>query len=205
VENLPSIFILRNKIIICNIKVCMSSKIHNDYENPIDKVFINICELLCPFLYRLNFTPNMITTVGLLFGMVCIYYFYMDNIRLAVLFLWISYFFDCLDGHYARKYEMETQFGDYYDHFRDLFVLISVIILILYKKDHKIFRGTLIVLFGFIMTIHLGCQEHHSEYKENNELLQQFMSLCSNPEIIKNTKYFGCGSYMLLLTLLILF
>jgi len=34
----------------------------------------------------------------------------------------ISYMFDCWDGYYARKYNMESKFGDYYDHVSDMFI-----------------------------------------------------------------------------------
>ena len=55
------------------------NKIPGDSENPIDFLLINkLCEPMSNFLNkRSNITPNHITTVGLIFGIisaVCLYY-----------------------------------------------------------------------------------------------------------------------------------
>ena len=34
--------------------------------------------------------------------------------------MFVGYFFDCMDGHFARKYNMVTEFGDMYDYITDL-------------------------------------------------------------------------------------
>ena len=45
-----------------------SRKIPNIYENPFDIFLINICEMMNPYFKKLNFTPNGITTLSLIFG-----------------------------------------------------------------------------------------------------------------------------------------
>lgn len=42
----------------------------------------------------------------------------------AVLFYWLQYFFDCADGYWARNSQMETLFGDFYDHGKDLVCVV---------------------------------------------------------------------------------
>ena len=45
-----------------------------------------------------------------------------NNYILACIYYFISYFFDVLDGIYAREYNMVSEFGDYYDHIKDIVV-----------------------------------------------------------------------------------
>ena len=56
-----------------------------------------------------------------------------NNKKLIAIILLIFYFMDCLDGHFARKYNMVTVFGDYFDHFVDILSL-SLLYLILVSK-----------------------------------------------------------------------
>ena len=108
-------------------------KIPAHHEAIIDDFLISLCEPVSTRLNALSFTPNMITTIGLFFGILSIMCLLKKMYLLSILFLWICYWFDCLDGYYARKYKMETQFGDYYDHFRDIFVVGTLIVILLLK------------------------------------------------------------------------
>ena len=65
-------------------------------------------------------TPNMITGLSLLLGISSGVSMYYDKYKLAALLNFLAYFFDCVDGHLARKFDMVTVFGDYFDHYSDL-------------------------------------------------------------------------------------
>ena len=75
--------------------------------------------ILAPLFKKANFTPNIITGINIFFCILCIYHLYFNNYNLAVIYLLLAYLFDCLDGFYARKYKMETEFGDLLDHYTD--------------------------------------------------------------------------------------
>ena len=94
-------------------------KINSNMDNFVDNIFIDISELLCPYFQYFNFTPNMITQINIICSILCLYYLYLGEYELGVLFLVLTYLFDALDGFYARKYKMETHFGDLLDHFTD--------------------------------------------------------------------------------------
>jgi hypothetical protein len=70
---------------------------------------------VCPFFKKIGFTPNGITTLSLIFGIASAYYLYKGKIYMFALLYTISYFFDVMDGHFARKYKMVSKGGDYYD------------------------------------------------------------------------------------------
>ena len=41
-------------------------KINTYHENPIDNILIEICNNVNKYFFKLNFTPNMITTLSLI-------------------------------------------------------------------------------------------------------------------------------------------
>ena len=147
-------------------------KISPDYENPIDNVLIQISDWVCPALYEAPFgvTPNMLTTMSNLFSILGLYFFYNEAGFKYFLCIWMGYFFDCLDGHFARKYDMCTVFGDYYDHISDLIIHAILFIVWGVKYSHlflKCSRTTQIVLISIVLfvalmtAIHVACQEAH--------------------------------------------
>lgn len=176
-------------------------KIPEIYEDYIDNIFIKITIKLLPLFKSLNLTPNMLTTISLLFGLLSSYYLYNHNLVYFSIFFLISYLFDTADGYYARTYNMTSKFGDYYDHFKDNFVGI-IIFYILYKKynitDHKLLLIIYILLY-FIAIIHLGCQE--KIYSDKSEDTLHFTrKLCyGNPyEKIKISKFCGTGTLQII-------
>ena len=110
-------------------------KIEEKYENPFDNIIIDFAEKINPIFKKFNFTPNMLTTLSLIFGILSPYFIYIKYYNLAAFFYLLSYMFDCFDGNYARKYNMVTDFGDLYDHIGDLFKYI-LFIYIFCKSDN---------------------------------------------------------------------
>ncbi len=181
----------------------MGRKIDYTIENPIDNIFIYICEKISPIFYELNMTPNQITTLSLIFGILSMYCLYNDRLESAFIFYLIQYLFDCLDGYYARKYNMQSKFGDYYDHFKDWFVAIGIFIILLYKiKNKKLFFITNVILV-LLLNYHMGCQEMNSKYNQFNDVLEM-TNCCMDKEHIHITKYFGAGTINLFTAIMIL-
>lgn len=183
-------------------------KIDYIYENPIDNFIIYIAEILNTYIFfPLKFTPNMITTLSLIIGLLSIIYFYKNNNILAIILFIIAYILDCADGNYARKYNMVTKFGDWYDHISDIIKIIGIyIIIIIYKPisiSHKIFILLGFLILFILMNIHLGCQEKLYN-KDESYTLNYTKNLCLNIDYIKLTKYFGCGSLILYTIIIIL-
>jgi len=198
----------------CGKETCPDNgrKICSDHENPIDKTLVYMCEKVAEFIrskdtYKI-ITPNMITTVGLLMGVIAIALLYKKQYYLAFIFFWLCYFFDCLDGYYARRYDMVTQFGDYYDHFRDIFVNVAVSILIYQQlstpEEKSVFTIVFIVSI-ILMFTHFGCQEMNSAITDNNACLKILSPLIGHKEYIDYTKYFGNGTFTMVISLFILY
>ena len=112
----------------------MVNKLQPELNSPIDNIFMLIADSQLNFYYNLNFTPNMLTTLSLLTGIGSVYAIYKDSYVLAAILWLVSYFYDCIDGKFARKYNMISKFGDYYDHISDLIKSVGVFFIIKYYK-----------------------------------------------------------------------
>jgi phosphatidylglycerophosphate synthase len=176
-------------------------KIPINQENPIDVYNINLVDKLCPFFNKLKFTPNGITTLSLIFGLLSLWYLWKYNwVGFAVSY-YISYLFDCLDGHYARKYKMVSKFGDTYDHVKDVLVMCGIFYILFsrYKVDGKVWKNFVIatVFMSVLMSAQLGCQEKLYP-KDESQTLGFTKKLCiGDPSnTIQFTKWFGCGTWV---------
>ena len=95
-------------------------KLSVKYENPIDNIIYLYVEPLAPYMHKYNITPNMITTFGNISWVYGLYLLYNHEYVYSALLFGLSYYFDCLDGYVARKYDLISIFGDYYDHISDV-------------------------------------------------------------------------------------
>jgi len=129
----------------------------------------------------------------------------------------IGYYFDCADGNYARTYNMQTKYGDYYDHIADIFKTL-VFVYILYnsniKTNTKICVFIIIIFFSIIMGLFLSHQEYIYNKSDESDTLKilyiiTFDILKFNKKNVKQRikylRYFGPGTIQLLITLILIF
>lgn len=186
-------------------------KIPDEIDNPIDNVLNQIAEYLCPYFYKTGHTPNMITTYSLIFGLLSVYCIYHHYTMGFVVSYTLSYFFDCMDGHYARKYKMTSYNGDLYDHIKDVvvFLMIVVVVFVTYRKVASVPYLVVLVLAILMCTVHLGCQQRQKSKEvvdtqhAETELLDNCQMLCPNKDMIKVTRWFGMGTMNLIFIILI--
>jgi len=181
-------------------------KIPDEIDNPIDNILISLSDKLCPFLYETGHTPNMITTYSLITGLLSCYFLYHHHISLFCIFYLLSYFFDCVDGHFARKYEMTSDIGDMYDHIKDISI-VALIIYIVYRNCGKITitHITVFIVAFVMMSIHFSCQEMNCNDKfngKNNSYLPS-SAICGDKDNIIWTRFFGCGTFQLVFIVLV--
>jgi archaetidylinositol phosphate synthase len=87
------------------------------------------------FLFRIasvahnhGMTPNMMTAVGLCFGVLSGLLFMSRQIPSAFAFGFLSVFCDVLDGAIARKFNLETSFGRIFDSASDRICEVAVVL-----------------------------------------------------------------------------
>ena len=178
----------------------LGKKVPLIYSSPIDVILISIADKISPYFKSINATANHITTIGVICRIIAIYYLSADSYRISAIFYFMGYFFDCLDGYYARKYNLTSHYGDLYDHISDV-VLNTLFLWVLWKKDFKcksLIFGIFIIMF-IMMLIQMG----NEEIVYNKKSVLTPLQSISNVKNIKYMRFFGCGSMFLIITLFI--
>ena len=185
------------------------SKLENHFNNPIDVVLEKLYSPVMPCLHKIGITPNMLTTVSLVTGLYAAKFIGDGNPKQGAFLFLISYLFDCMDGYMARRYNMESHFGDWYDHVTD-WVTLGLVMFALAKKN-KYSKQTMIVLTSVFVFLLIntakwfGCQEK----KYDNEIgksIAMFKKLCKNPDVeLVQRKFMGTGTLMMFVFLTIYF
>ena len=180
-------------------------------ENPLDVVCLKIASDVSPLFRAMGATPNFITTLSVIASVLAIRSIYIGNAKGQFIF-WavLSYFFDCLDGHFARRYDMCTKFGDYYDHISDWIYFIGIFYTAFVvrglkpeMKRYKTLIYGLLISVGLVTMIHMGLQEVLYQNDENTEspTLSIFTGIankvCKSPEeCIRATRWIGVGTFI---------
>ena len=186
------------------------------YENPVDNFLYIYVEILAPYMNKYNITPNMITTLGNISWICGAYLIYNDKFTYGSLLFATSYYFDCLDGYVARKYNQTSIFGDYYDHISDVCKAITYMLL-LYYKNCILFKklSPLIILFTFFIVLHLYYQEKFHDKKKDSpalavldNLIPHYFQTKTDSETRKwltMTRWVGSGTWNLVFCLIIIY
>jgi phosphatidylglycerophosphate synthase len=183
-------------------------KIHPTLENPVDNLIIEYARLNAPFYKRFDLSPNTLTIMSCIFGILSALSIMMRySPIISAMLYFIAYYYDCLDGYYARQYNMCTSFGDKLDHGCDLlkFVLVWFAIWTRFESTSTfllIFIPYLILVS--LTLIHLACQELHYENTENQPVMSALKKLCPNKDIIQITRHIGNGTLTIITILVIL-
>ena len=183
-------------------------KLPDEIDDPVDIFFYRLANNLSNFFRNTNHTPNMITTYSFLFGLLAVYFLYKRKIVLFTCFYIMFYFLDCLDGFFARKYDMVTVFGDFYDHAKDLimFILICSVLYIKYRSSITLWNLLFIGLFLILLFMFLGCQQKYYNTSHNTtETLDFFKSFCRDKNQIKWNRFFGPGVFQIIFILTIIY
>ncbi|MGL5478981.1 MAG: CDP-alcohol phosphatidyltransferase family protein [Clostridium sp.] len=105
---------------------------------------------------KLKFTPNLVTVIALITGILAAFFNFYGNIIIALLLLWISGYLDSVDGAMARKLGLTTPFGTLLDITFDRLVELSIIISIALKYENtRIYLLFLLSSILISMTIFL--------------------------------------------------
>jgi phosphatidylglycerophosphate synthase len=88
----------------------------------------NVLFRLASIAHTHGATPNIITALGLSFGVATGVLFMYRQIPLAFAFGFLSVSCDVLDGTIARKFHMETTFGRLFDSLSDRFCELAVVL-----------------------------------------------------------------------------
>lgn len=179
-------------------------KISYQDENPIDNVLLEISEYVSPFFKSWKHTPNMLTGYSAIFGIFALTSFYTFDINNFIILYFVSYFFDCFDGYFARKYKMTTKLGDYLDHGKDFLLTLATIYIFFTRYIVNKYEILILAFCGYLSMKYMGCQQLLKKTSTNDkktdtkETLDILTITCTNSKSIKYTRYFGSGTLVFL-------
>lgn len=165
-------------------------------ECPVDWFIIKICSDIAPIFRATGHTANAITTEGAIasaWGLYSLYNYHLPQFAAGYA---LGYAFDCLDGHYARRYKMTSKFGEYYEHMKDIATTIGYFGVLFYR--YNVSPGVLVSFFllGTGLLVHMGHQQKYIE-SDGSAFLDFLQPLARKVKNIKYTRWFGCGTFML--------
>ena len=144
---------------------------------------------ILPTLVQLGFTPNFITTISLICGIISFVLISYDNYICGSVFFMLRYIADCLDGAVARLTKQTSEFGDIMDHCVDYFTFILFYISCYTKNFSNIFM-IILHIFLFSSIIHYALIYRKTK-KGIIYTLTKWIPIDEN--MFKWTKYFSTG------------
>lgn len=186
-----------------------NQKIPKSLDNPLDNIIYSLADQINPYFYRLHMTPNQITTLSLIFLLMSVGAIVRHKPVLFAFLYLLSYFFDCADGSYARRYKMTSKYGDLYDHGKDIlgFIIICYVILIRYRNQFTLVSGLTSVLIFSLFLVQTGCEQRYINDSGSSLNLSKYFCPSQGRKNIRQTmkwtRYFGAGSFTVFFTLLV--
>jgi phosphatidylglycerophosphate synthase len=180
-------------------------KLPPELDCPVDGFLLDIVDIINPYFYTLGLSPNLLTLISAFFGIFSCYCCYYNYHIFSSFFYFVGYFFDCVDGNFARRYSMTSKFGDIFDHTKDMLVSFSLLGILFYKYSLTPLTFFLTIIFSvmfFLNNLYLNQQEQYSKGEKSYFL--SIFTLKSNISL-KHLRYFGCGVLNCYVSLVILF
>jgi len=162
-------------------------KINLEHQGNINKIIFGyLTHPVIDWFYQNNFTPNIITTLSFISQLISINYLLKFQPMTFSFFYFLGYYFDCIDGPMARKYNMVTLFGDWYDHITDMICFSWIIYILINQYSLLEHNFICIILLVYLLGLigYVGSQE--KIYNKNNKDKQISYSLYFTTFFIKD-------------------
>lgn len=199
------------------------NKLGEGEENPIDVWVLALTRRFLPLFHATGHTPNILTAYSFALGLLSLRFLERGSMGLFVVAYLLSYFFDCIDGQFARTYDMVTRFGDFFDHFTDLLLDVGLLVVVFFRYREILPQHTGLIVLKFVLLLlagtHLskvlglsprsshGCQQKKkaSTQDATTESIDIFVQMCpAGDQWIGWTRYFGAGTHVLFNVLAVL-
>ena len=168
-------------------------------ECPIDNLLIDWAHKVAPFFYQTGHTANLITLEGTLISFYALKLLALGRLPEFAFWYVLGYFFDCLDGHFARRYNMTSKFGEWFEHIRDIVVAVGYFYVLLNNYEVNAAVIALFLVAGFGLLCHMGNQQRYN--RSNGAFLDPLQHLTPHVSGIETTRWFGCGTFNLIMIL----
>lgn len=183
-------------------------KIKDFIENPFSAGLLRINDPLLRPMARKGISANMLTFASLITGLLAVYFVWDRRPLWGGLFYIISYFFDCADGCMARFTHTESEFGDRFDHYKDIFVFTLLIVVTQIRYPPSAPWWALFLSLFALSLVHFGSVERFNELNCGQNKPRNVLGICKRfsrlvvktddcgqlVKSMRSTRWFGDGS-----------
>jgi phosphatidylglycerophosphate synthase len=200
-----------------------------DFESPFDTFFFHPLASKTLDLYKeAGLTPNKVTTLSLVSSLLSAYYLYKREYLTAAVLYILNYYFDCVDGRLARRYNMKSDIGEAYDALSDN-IGVAVLLAVMFdgiKSEYTLYLAILAGIVSIILNYWFVSNEQqlkgvdyyettesrlkdlpinkaYSEYIKRSHKLYELTKDYIPGVIRDNIKYFGSGTANILIAVII--
>ena len=192
-------------------KLLKGRQIQNQIEVPLNNVLIDTMDSLDPYMVRLGVYPNFLTMLSFVFQLYGIQQLNLNKWHSSVFYLFLGLALDVYDGNYARRHNMESDFGARLDSATDLMVLVILMYVMFDRYSNK--KCSVVVSFLLIFFIfsrlYSGCKDKYMGVENKSIIDNKFMGMCNIPEndlenFIEKYKWLG-PSHIFVLALIVIY
>jgi hypothetical protein len=142
-------------------------------------LFYPISDILLGPLHNLGLKPNHITMMSTLFSIIAFYYYFYNDLLLTLIFYFLGYLLDCIDGRMARKYNQGSILGMILDSTSDVLSNLPFLLIIILKSiysiknygivhNHKFYLFMILSIICFYFSVAFGINEAIESYLKTN-------------------------------------
>lgn len=138
-------------------------KIKDELENPFSVALLRANDPLLRPMARAGISANNLTFLSLVTGLLAVYCVWVRRPVLGGLLYALSYYFDCADGCMARFTRTESEFGDRFDHYKDILVFTLLLAALVLRYPPSPAWWAVFVSLLALSLVHFGSVERLNE------------------------------------------
>lgn len=180
-------------------------KIPEHLDDVVDNALFKIVYVIHPAFKTMGFTANGITILSAIVQTTGVYAIYHSHFALGGILYFVGYFFDVMDGWYARKYKMVSSYGDKLDHYSDIIVHVLLYACVtfhpVFTLQVKAMWYAMALTFLFLSSLHLACKDElYYKGKLTGTTLDILRPLCKyvNNDMMQYLRWVGTGTLNLM-------
>lgn len=173
-------------------------KLPRHHENPLDWLIFRAVEPLLAPMRAAGITPNAVTLASAAAAAISLCACFWGRPNLAVGAWVANYLLDCVDGFMARRFNMESAWGDAADHLTDALSFLGLMAFIGLRAGQIPISANWPLLIECIL---LAASFYHMQCQEKDTVHLSIRGIdgcrCFDKDHLRVTRWFGTGTLLM--------